>query len=567
MRPLGWAVFVRGSEGWALVSKRLVVALAVLGAIMFPAAASSAATVAIVSPADGARYDGRFAGPMVVDFSGADAGTYTVGVTGASYGWSTTFHNDGTATRVEFAIDPVSAPGGYEARVTGPGGASAASASFFVRAAEAATVVRPEAGAVRLVGYDGPAVVRWESVDATANYGVSLDGANAPEGVICAYAGASLPLGETSCQLPKLGRGGYRVVVRNLTDDRVIATSGDFQVDALRAVSASVSPPTFYPIERDGYRDKVVLRFATNFAASNTVRIQRVANGKTIRTIKLGRQRADRTHVFEWGGKNDRGRRVKPGRYLIRLRSRNGAQRAESNAFLVRVRLLPLEITRTSVAPATFFPLERDGYRDSTRFTFAITKKARATIAIRNRAGRLVRSRTLAGVRGDRPHTVKWGGVDDRGRRLPTGTYQIRVRVENKWGQKDKSAWRSVRIAKRAPQCAASYPDFCIKPPPPDLDCADIGRSDFTVRWGVARPDPHGFDADRDGVGCESGGGGGGGGASQCAASYPDFCIAPPPPDLDCADIGRSFAVRWNVARPDPHAFDGDRDGLGCESY
>jgi hypothetical protein len=48
--------------------------------------------------------------------------------------------------------------------------------------------------------------------------------------------------------------------------------------------------------------------------------------------------------------------------------------------------------------------------------------------------------------------------------------------------------------------CDSAYPDFCIPPPPPDLDCADIGVKDFTVR----PPDPHGFDADGDGVGCES---------------------------------------------------------------
>ena len=48
--------------------------------------------------------------------------------------------------------------------------------------------------------------------------------------------------------------------------------------------------------------------------------------------------------------------------------------------------------------------------------------------------------------------------------------------------------------------CSSSYPDFCIPPPPPDLDCGDIGAKGFTVR----SPDPHGFDGDSDGVGCES---------------------------------------------------------------
>jgi hypothetical protein len=53
----------------------------------------------------------------------------------------------------------------------------------------------------------------------------------------------------------------------------------------------------------------------------------------------------------------------------------------------------------------------------------------------------------------------------------------------------------------------------------------------------------------------------------KCAASYPTVCIPPPPPDLDCSDIAfRNFPVRWDVADPDPHRFDGNRDGVGCES-
>jgi hypothetical protein len=52
--------------------------------------------------------------------------------------------------------------------------------------------------------------------------------------------------------------------------------------------------------------------------------------------------------------------------------------------------------------------------------------------------------------------------------------------------------------------CAPSYPTVCIPPPPPDLDCDEIPYSDFTVRYDVPNPDPHGFDRDRDGIGCES---------------------------------------------------------------
>jgi endonuclease YncB( thermonuclease family) len=55
--------------------------------------------------------------------------------------------------------------------------------------------------------------------------------------------------------------------------------------------------------------------------------------------------------------------------------------------------------------------------------------------------------------------------------------------------------------------------------------------------------------------------------AGNCAASYPDVCIPPPPPDLDCGEIRyKAFRVVYNVPTPDPHRFDGDHDGVGCES-
>lgn len=49
---------------------------------------------------------------------------------------------------------------------------------------------------------------------------------------------------------------------------------------------------------------------------------------------------------------------------------------------------------------------------------------------------------------------------------------------------------------------------------------------------------------------------------SNCDPSYPTVCIPPYPPDLDCKDIPYR---RFQVKPPDPHFFDGDFDGLGCE--
>ena len=51
-----------------------------------------------------------------------------------------------------------------------------------------------------------------------------------------------------------------------------------------------------------------------------------------------------------------------------------------------------------------------------------------------------------------------------------------------------------------AGNCDPSYPTVCIPPFPPDLDCGEISFRQFQV----IGSDPHGFDADNDGVGCES---------------------------------------------------------------
>jgi len=49
----------------------------------------------------------------------------------------------------------------------------------------------------------------------------------------------------------------------------------------------------------------------------------------------------------------------------------------------------------------------------------------------------------------------------------------------------------------------------------------------------------------------------------NCDPAYPDVCIASPPPDLNCKDIADRH---FKVLPPDPHGFDRDGDGIGCES-
>ena len=87
------------------------------------------------------------------------------------------------------------------------------------------------------------------------------------------------------------------------------------------------------------------------------------------------------------------------------------------------------------------------------------------------------------------------------------------------------------------------------------MDCDEVPEKNFKVTGS----DPHRFEADNDGMGWEENlhtppG---------CDPSYPDFCIKSPPPDLDCSDISKK---NFKVTGSDPHGFDADNDGIGCES-
>lgn len=101
-------------------------------------------------------------------------------------------------------------------------------------------------------------------------------------------------------------------------------------------------------------------------------------------------------------------------------------------------------------------------------------------------------------------------------------------------------------------------------------DCSAFGSfqeaSAYYASHPAAQPD---LDPNGDGRACEvyfgvdqqpvapAGPAGGG-----CDPSYPDVCIPPYPPDLDCPQVGY---VGFHVVGPDPHGFDRDRDGIGCE--
>jgi hypothetical protein len=55
--------------------------------------------------------------------------------------------------------------------------------------------------------------------------------------------------------------------------------------------------------------------------------------------------------------------------------------------------------------------------------------------------------------------------------------------------------------------------------------------------------------------------------AQGCDPSYPELCVGAYP-DLDCIDVGYPVTVYHDsaIGAFDPHGLDADYDGIGCES-
>jgi hypothetical protein len=84
------------------------------------------------------------------------------------------------------------------------------------------------------------------------------------------------------------------------------------------------------------------------------------------------------------------------------------------------------------------------------------------------------------------------------GQSAPVKVSTTDSKVSDKSIVKTKSTPNVVKKSTKS-NCDSSYSDFCIPSPPPNLNCPDISQKRFTV----SGSDPHGFDRDNDGVGCE----------------------------------------------------------------
>ena len=147
--------------------------------------------------------------------------------------------------------------------------------------------------------------------------------------------------------------------------------------------------------------------------------------------------------------------------------------------------------------------------------------------------------------------------------RLPAPSVGDRVELSGAWVDDTQHGWNEVHpvfaIRINGGRRRYSGPRFGGSPPYTRSDdslalCNTAGGARCVGYNGVVAPPPENH---------EPGGSKPPRTGGNCDPSYPTVCIAPPPPDLDCSEIPYTD---FKVLPPDPHGFDGNGDGVGCES-
>jgi hypothetical protein len=187
---------------------------------------------------------------------------------------------------------------------------------------------------------------------------------------------------------------------------------------------------------------------------------------------------------------------VAGGNYAAAIRLLEGAgldgdadrvRRRGTKALLAAARRA-LDRTRYEAARATALDARRLGPSSGVRSVLAAANagiaRERAAARERRRQARIARDlRTCTAAEKD---TVRVGGG------TPAGCTAFAAELE---AERAEQAAQEAQEAEQSASCAPGYSP-CIPPYPPDLDCADTGPVT------VAGSDPHGLDADGDGVAC-----------------------------------------------------------------
>jgi hypothetical protein len=178
----------------------------------------------------------------------------------------------------------------------------------------APVVTAPANGSTVASGYAGPIKVDFSNAPADTYDGTLQCGASYYETQTFVYDGS---LDAQMWAVPAIA--GPQTCSLSIDNNAGSSTSSTFTVTAPPLVvdHSSISPSTFYPLVRDGYRDSTTISYRLNRIANVSVRI-RNSLGYTVRLVALGTQHSGQDS-WAWNGRQTDGTYVRVGTYKIQI--------------------------------------------------------------------------------------------------------------------------------------------------------------------------------------------------------------------------------------------------------
>lgn len=172
-----------------------------------------------------------------------------------------------------------------------------------------------------------------------------------------------------------------------------------------------------------------------------------------------------------------------------------------SDTVFVDVKPNPLKLSNASASLTTFYPVVADGYEDTTKVSYRMSRDATVTAAVLDSTGAPVRSDSLGQLQGgNRAYT--WDGKDNSGVAVSPGTYRVVLSARTTDGTTSQTStqvtaaigWQSRTYAKSiagarvtssqaTSKCSARKYYRSLR-----MVCSGIPRAHETATWRFAIP-------------------------------------------------------------------------------
>lgn len=324
--------------------RTVLICTAALAAIGGPVATAGAAdTVTITNPEPGSRHLIGYDGPVAVDFTGVtEFGDYTVSVTGPdAYSWQVTWTYDGSQHTNNWSFDPTPVAGTYRVAVENQDTAEVAATETFRVDDVHVTESRLASTTFFPLEHDGHKdfahflfrtdVRARDTIRVTNRRGRVIRRVR-----LGALSGERLHRWNWDGRdgrghLVRPGRYGIHVTaMHGVARDAGATLSVALEALPVHITRRHVGPSPFFPIERDGFRDRTTFRFRTSLRAVDLVQVA-TRSHRLVRNERLGSLAGHTTHAWVWNGRDGRGHRLRAGTYRVRVVARHFDQKAKSH--------------------------------------------------------------------------------------------------------------------------------------------------------------------------------------------------------------------------------------------